>query len=223
MPRCDAFFEIHAFSQIENEPTYQPYLGALKRLPKVYTQKVEPALPNSEAYPLERMAQRYGPYFFTSSFSYMIALAIEKLQESGDAEKVLGFFGIDMSANEEYGLQRPGGHFFFMKACEAGIEVVCPHESDMLQPPGFYGYVELSPWWRKTRARQKEYEHYQGIAMTESRQANEKLMRTAGTCDDLQWNLNTWGALFGVDEIKRALNQPSLGAPNNGTTYQSPP
>lgn len=192
LPRCDVFFEIHAFDLIAREPSYAPYLTELAKVPKVYLQKAEPGIPGSVAYPLAEMLETYGPYFFTSSFSYMIAKAIDDLTKSGDSERKLGFWGIDMSATEEYGLQRPGGHFFFMKAREAGIDVYCPPESDMLQPPALYGFVENDPWYRKQMARRAEYEHAHGMAMTEARIAQEKLMRLAGTLDDIQWNLNTW-------------------------------
>ena len=192
IPRCDVWFELHPFAAIAKEPSYKHYLGELTKIPKVYLQKQQPSLPNSVEYPLQRMLDRYGPYFFTSSFSYMIALAIEELAGLDDPEKRLGFWGVDMSANEEYGSQRPGGHFFFMEARKAGIDVVCPAESDMLQPPGLYGYVENDPWFRKTMARRREYEHALGSAMTERRVAEEKILRLQGNLDNMQWNLNTW-------------------------------
>lgn len=193
MPRCDVFFELHPYEPIKREPSYNGYLGELAKLPKVYLQKEEADLPNSVAYPLDKMVAKYGPYFFTSSFSYMIPQAIDELTASEDEEKILGFWGIDCSATEEYSQQRPGAHFFFMKAREAGIEVVCPPESDLLHPPCLYGYVESDDWWRKQNARLKEYEHARGEQMTKLREAQEMLMRLQGTIDDIQWNLNTWG------------------------------
>jgi hypothetical protein len=193
LPRCDVFFEIHPYQPIKREPSYKPYLGELAKIPKVFLQKEEADLPNSVAYPLDKMLDKYGPYFFTSSFSYMIAQAIEELTASEDEEKVLGLWGIDCSATEEYRLQRPGAQFFFMKAREAGINVVCPPESDLLHPPGLYGYVENDPWFAKQIARQKEYQQAHGEWMTKAREAQEMLMRLAGNLDDIQWNLNTWG------------------------------
>jgi hypothetical protein len=192
MPRCDVFFEIHPYSSFKSEPSYAGYVENLRQVPKVFMQQAEPDIPGSVAYPIDAMVEKYGPYFFTSSFSYMIPQAIEEMAASEDEEKILGFFGIDCAASEEYGLQRPGAHFFFMKACEAGIKVICPPQSDLLHPPGLYGYVENDPWYQKTMARKREYEHAHGAAMTEARIANEKMLRLAGTLDDLQWNLNTW-------------------------------
>lgn len=192
LPRCDVFFELHPFDAIRRAPSYAPFLGELAKVPKVFLQKPEPEIPGGVAYPLDQMLEKYGPYFFTSSFSYMIAQAIDELAASGDEEKVLGFWGIDCSATEEYGQQRPGAHFFFMKAREAGISVYCPPESDLLQPPGLYGYVENDPWYAKQIARKREYEHAYGTALTEQRIANEKVLRLAGSLDDIQWNLNTW-------------------------------
>lgn len=194
LPRCDVFFEIHPYADIAREASYAPYIENLKKVPKVYMQKAEPDIPGSVAYPLDAMIEKYGPYFFTSSFSYMIAEAIDVLAKSGDEEKILGFWGIDCSATEEYGLQRPGAHFFYMKACEAGIKIICPPESDLLHPPALYGFVENDPWFRKNMARMREYSHAHGCAMTDLRIAQEKVMRLQGTIDDMQWQLNTWAA-----------------------------
>lgn len=194
IPRCDVWFELHAYDTFRNEPSYAGYVEELKKVPKVYMQKAEPEIPGSVAYPKDQMVEKYGPYFFTSSFSWMIAEAIDAFAKSEDEEKILGFFGIDCSASEEYAEQRPGAHFFFMKACEAGIKVICPPESDLLHPPGLYGYVDQDPWYRKQMARKREYEHAHGCAMTELRIAQEKVMRLQGSLDDIQWNLNTWAA-----------------------------
>lgn len=192
MPRCDVWFELHPFDDIRKEPSYKPYLGEMQKIPKVWLQKPEPEIPGGIEYPLDAMVEKYGPYFFTSSFSYMIAQAIEELNASDDTEKVLGFWGVDCSATEEYASQRPGAHFFFMKAREAGIEVFAPGESDLLHPPGLYGYCENDPWYKKQIARKREYEHAYGCALTEQRIASEKVMRLAGSLDDIQWNMNTW-------------------------------
>ena len=192
IPRCDVWFELHPFAAIAREPSYTHYLGELAKIPKVYLQKQQPSLPNSVEYPLQRMLDRYGPYFFTSSFSYMIALAIEELTNTDAPEKRLGFYGVDCSATEEYGLQRPGAHFFFMKAREAGIDVVLPPESDLLQPPGLYGYVENDPWFVKQMARKKEVEAALGLHMARAREAAEIAAHYRGILEDIQWNTNTW-------------------------------
>jgi hypothetical protein len=195
MPRCDAFFEIHPYSSFKSEPSYAGYVENLKHVPKVYLQETEPDIPGSVVYPKDEMVDKYGPYFFTSSFSWMMALAIETMNAlPAEEERVVGLWGIDCSSGEEYGLQRPGAHFFFMKMCEARpkIHVYCPPQSDLLHPPGLYGYVENDPWYQKQMARKREYEHAHGAAMTEVRIANEKMMRLAGSLDDIQWNLNTW-------------------------------
>ena len=193
LPRCDVFFELHPFKDITKEPSYAPYLGELARVPKVYLQKQEPGFPNSVEYPIDRMVERFGPYFFTSSFSYMIALAIEEMVALEDPEKIIGFWGVDCSASEEYGYQRPGAQFFFMRAREAGIDVVCPPESDLLQPPGLYGYIENDPWFRKQMARKREVEHAYGSKLTEARAAGEMAAHYKGMLDDITWNMNTWG------------------------------
>lgn len=222
MPRCDVFFEMHPFDGPDGImacPTWMPYLSELRKIPKVYGIKPEPeVLPQLVEYPIEEMDQKYGPYFWTSSFSYMIPLAIKELLASPDEEKVMGFWGVDCSATEEYGQQRPGAHFFFMKACEAGIKVICPPESDLLMPPARYGYCQADPWHRKQMARKREYEALYHQKMAVVRGESETATRLMGALDDIQWNLNTWGNRHHLYK----MHTPAPKEPSNGTSDNQP-
>mgnify|MGYP001573812942 CR=1 FL=1 len=192
LKRCDAFFEIHPWDDIAKEESYAPYCMALREVPKVYTQKPEIMLPNSVAYPLDEMVEKYGPYFFTSSFSYMMAMAIRDLLASPDKEKIMGFWGVDMSATEEYAAQRPGCHYFITMAQQRGIKVTIPPESDLLRPQPMYGLSETSPMAIKLLARKREIDARLASVQATYENAVREQMFLKGALDDLNYIINTW-------------------------------
>jgi hypothetical protein len=149
--------------------------------------EVQADVPSSVRLPREDLVQKYGPYFFTSSLSWMFALALE---QPGIEE--VGLWGVDMCATEEYGTQRPGCHYFVTLAQARGIKVTTPPESDLLRPPGLYGVGEDSHMRIKLLARKREIE--QRIAATT--QAQEQALREnlflKGAMDDLDYILKTW-------------------------------
>ena len=158
LPRCDAFFEIHGLDTTLLEAEYNtPYPGRnisfidwCKKHPRIYMQEARPEFPGAVKYPFEEMRKKFGDYFWTSSLSYMLALAIEQKPDA------IGLWGVDMSAHDEWAHQRPGCHYFIQEARRAGIEVYAPPESDILFPPTPYGYRESSAMWWKMNTRWKE-------------------------------------------------------------------
>ena len=158
LPRFDVFFEIHGIDTTLREPQYnkvQPgdpmsFIDFCKTLPKIYMQDKRDEYPGSIKYPFEDMQKKFGRFFWTSSLSYMMALAIDRKPEA------IGLFGVDMSASDEYNQQRPGCHYFIQKAEEAGIDIAVPFESDIMEPSPPYGYREASPMWWKWNTRYRE-------------------------------------------------------------------
>src|SRR3990167_8308310 len=72
------------------------------------------------AYPYQQIADRFGTYFMTSSFSWMMALAIDEMRpldkdgypvafHNGDE---ISIFGVDMEHGTEYQKQRTGFRHF---------------------------------------------------------------------------------------------------------------
>lgn len=156
LPRSDAWFEMHATDRRAPNPKLSAYYKWLQGHKCVYMQAKDPLFPGSVEYPRDEMIEEFGDQFFTSSVAWMAALAISRLTKSSDAEKVMGFWGIDMAASDEYDYQRAGCHFFIWVARNRGIDVVAPGESDILNPYPLYGYQEQSPMWRKLNARGEE-------------------------------------------------------------------
>lgn len=155
--RSDVWFEVHRwmptspgkFGAPGTKPWFSPEYHAFLQQHKgpVYMAQKEESIPSSVRIPFDELLEKYGPYFWQSTMSYMIAMAIEALAPRAAAgEKVaLGLWGVDMSATEEYAYQRPACQHFIGLAKSVGIEIVLPVESDLMRPPTMYGCGELSP------------------------------------------------------------------------------
>ncbi len=186
LPRCDAFFEIHGLDTTLKEAQYAEFVKWCAKHPKIYMQEKRPEYPGALVYPKDEMFKEFGPYFFTSSLAYMLALAIHQKPEA------IGLFGVDMSAGDEYGYQRAGCHYFIQEAERRGIDLVVPFESDILEPPPPYGYREASRMWWKMNTRWKELAgQHQGITQ---QMATLKKQQTLleGAMDDAQYVCNTF-------------------------------
>lgn len=151
LPRVDAFFEFHSIAVLEKDSTWTPFLSWLCMQPRVYLQALDPRFKGAIAFPKDEMIEKFGPYFFSSSLAWMAALAIDNKPEA------IGFWGVDMTANDEYGYQRAACQHFIQLARERGIEVIVPPESDLDRPLGLYGYRELSLMWQKLKLKDNEY------------------------------------------------------------------
>ena len=197
----DAFFELHrweppvlgaAHLQV---PWFSPeYVAWLQQLPvTVYTGEVVPEIKNGVRLPREHLQGRYGPYFFTSSLAWMLAMALEQ----PDLEEI-GLWGVDMAATEEYATQRPGCQYFLQIAMQRGVRVTVPPESDLIQPPFQYGVDEWNPMAIKLTARMKELS-----ARLANTRANlgalqrEEAFLTAAI-DSTDWTLKTWVGTAGL-------------------------
>jgi hypothetical protein len=209
--RVDAFFELHRFDP-DDPVWFREYVDWMKALAcPLYMIEPLPEFPTSLAYPTEAMIARFGRNFFTSSLAWMAALAIVEIQRAmaaslsadpasdTDVSYEIAFYGVDMAASEEYGLQKPGCLYFIEKARDLGIKVTAPPESDLLRPLPMYGIGEASPMRIKLTIRQRELQGKVNECAAKASKANtefEAAMREQmfyqGALDDLQYHLNTW-------------------------------
>lgn len=151
LPRVDVWFEIHGNLLWPEHKSYgEPYIEWLKKQSFPIYMQDNSLVPNAVPFPKDEMVKKFGKDFFTSSFAWMMAKAID------DGAKEIALFGIDMASREEYILQRPSFYFFKHIAEQAGIKVWAPNESDIMQSPGLYGYSEVKPFGRKILARRRE-------------------------------------------------------------------
>ncbi len=131
LPRHDVWFELHRPYLFQVRPEYGAWCLAQ---PRIYMIEARADAPGSVTYPKEEMVAEFGPYFFTSSISWMFALAITLKPEA------IGIYGVNCGQPDEYAHQRPAHQHFTQIARDRGIEVVCSRWSQILKPSPMYGF-----------------------------------------------------------------------------------
>lgn len=205
LQRCDTFFELHRWEP--GAPWFSPeYVQFIKQFRgRVYVGAPVPELPSATVYPIERVENEFSPYFLTSSLSQMCALAILEIEDYRKAhpehdpkEDVIGFFGVDMAATEEYGYQRAGCQHFILAALERGIGIYVPPESDLLRPMPVYGVAEHSHVYIKFTARMRELNQKMQQAQQQVQVGQEQVRFFQGAIDDLNYVINTWTSPYSL-------------------------
>ena len=208
--RVNAWFELHRWEPgvagiPESQkpwfsPEYVQWMGNLQC--PVWMQEPVPEIPRSVALPTKHLVEKFGNYFFTSSIAFMIACAIEDILDRREKDKalgkdkaqdVIGLWGVDMAATEEYGYQRAGCQHFLLLAAEVGIEIFVPPESDLLCPMPLYGISESSHFMIKNTARLRELEGRRNEATAAVQHAQTSVAFLNGAIDDVKYQLQTWG------------------------------
>lgn len=126
--RATRWFELH---RLDGEP--EAWANHWRKIIKTFSHDVdlymfypEPDLgPNVLAYPYEHITARFGTYFMSSTFSWMLAMAIDELRPAkGDpVDGEIGIWGVDMEYGTEYVQQRSGFRHFLQLAHFLGIRV----------------------------------------------------------------------------------------------------
>jgi hypothetical protein len=144
-------------------------------------------VPNATVYPMQEMVDEFGPYYFTSSFAWMMAKAIKM------GAKEVALYGIDMASRDEYMIQRPGAYYFMLEGARRGCKVWAPHESDIMQPPGLYAFSDVKPYLRKLLSRKNELtSRLNALAQQEAQIARDKAY-LGGALEDLDYMITIQG------------------------------
>lgn len=187
LPRVDVWFELHGnLLWPENANYGAPYIEWLKTLTIPVYMQDQRYVPNALTFPMQDMVKEFGKDFFTSSFAWMMAFAISK------GANEIALYGIDMASRDEYILQRPGFYFFRHIAQQRGIKVSAPHESDIMQPPGLYGFSEVTPFGRKILAREKELKDRVNGMRQQIQQLQHSVTYLEGACEDIDYIKSIW-------------------------------
>lgn len=94
-------------------------------------------------YPHERITARFGTYFMTSSFAWMMALAID------EGATDIALYGVDMEYGTEYSHQRTGLRHFIDLAKVLGIKVSRLSSSGIAYDPVPYPMIQDDPLLQK--------------------------------------------------------------------------
>lgn len=106
-PKTDMWFELHRWEP--GQTWFSPeYVEFLKKYPgPVIMSDQVGEVENCTVLPVKELVDKYSPYFFTSSLSWMFAMAIDLIEEDwrisdekGEprAKSAIGLWGVDMSA-----------------------------------------------------------------------------------------------------------------------------
>lgn len=218
VPRADRWFELHRWEP--GKPWFSPeYVEFLKRFRgPVYTGGVVPEIQNHVVFPLARVEERFTSYFLHSSLSPMLALAILEIEdyraahpEHDPEEDIIGLWGVDMSATEEYGDQRAGCHFFLLEAMRSGIKVYTPPESCLLRPKPVYGISEWDPAYIKATTKMREVNARRTDAQTRLHQATIDNAALGGVVDGMNYFINTWMSPYGMPGGIVIRHEPGTG------------
>jgi hypothetical protein len=223
MKRISCFFEMHRF--VDPNPCHE--INYIKRLAAltvpVYMVHPSPEVPASVTYPKEtvldfvwghvldlhgrKRSARFNPNDFTSSLAWMLALAIVELaNEPGQNE--IGLWGVDMSAQEEYGGQRDGCLSLIHIAKSIGIRITLPPESDLIRPAPLYGYQECDHSWIKHNERDKEIQARLADARRRTQAALEETRFLEGALDSNTYESRTW--VGDGQALRMMYSQPDL-------------
>lgn len=227
LPRVDRLFEIHPYEFLHGRRDDTEYIEYLQRAHPfpIYMQEINPDKPSSVVYPLEEVIHnlfvnlRRGEKvirYFTSTFSYMLALAI---LENPDRIEIYGF---DMAWGTEYQYQKAGAEFMIGVAAGRGIEVYIPEECNLLKAR-LYGYEALRMITRQyLEARQIQYDNLLSEKMAQlnlasgewnqrngNEQANRELWEKIRKLTD---EVNVYsGALQAINQLIKQCDLEEIG------------
>jgi hypothetical protein len=159
MSRATRWYEVHRLAGESEEwvENWREQAGSFDGQVDIYMHYPEPGFGGRVfAYPADHIMARFGTYFMTSSFAWMMAAAIDELRPK-DGEAVAGeiaVFGIDMERGAEYLQQRAGLHHFIDVARVLGIRVTRLASSGISFEPIPYPMWQDDPLLNKLDKRQ---------------------------------------------------------------------
>lgn len=188
LPRVSEWFEIHGDlawpeSAEWGAPSYVRWLNDQTFPVWAIDDSV---IKKAKAFPKEMLLDKFGYYFFTSTFAWAFAFALTK------QAKTIALYGIDMSVNSEYAYQRPALQHFIWLAAQSNVEVIAPDESDILQPPPLYGFSDATPMGRKLAVRERELQTRVNKMRSQVEELQRNIAFLDGALEDVDYTRKTW-------------------------------
>ena len=155
----------------------------------VWMQEENEIVPRAKKFPAVEILGRCPRMCFGSSVAWMAGLALNTFD---NADLTLGFWGVDMSSQEEYISQRPGLQSLCDFAERRGVKLVAPYASDLLTPPILYGYSATQHMATKLKAREQELKARIAEHRQEEMVAHDKRVFLEGALEDLEYMQRVW-------------------------------
>ena len=146
--RCTRWFEIHRLDGLRDGPEWRPLLRKWAKDCELVMFWPEPLGPRVLEYPVSEIKDEYGTFFMTSSFSWMLALAIHE-HRNGRPIAEVGIWGVDMEYGTEYREQRAGLRHFTALARTYGIPTRLLVNGGVIYEPVPYPFWQDDPLLEK--------------------------------------------------------------------------
>jgi hypothetical protein len=140
-----------------------------------------------------------------------------------DADDVIGLWGVDMAAADEYAYQRPGCQFFVLEAGRRGIGTYVPPESDLMRPLPVYGISEWDHNYIKLTARARELNSKATEAQGRIQQAQVEIAGLQGEQHALNYFVSTWISCYGMMPGLINRQVPGTGMGSGITSFDGRP
>ena len=143
--------------------------------------------------------------------------------EKDDNDDVIGLWGVDMAAADEYAYQRPGCQNLVLEAGRRGIGIFLPPESDLMRPMPVYGISEWDHSYIKLTSRARELSGIAGQIQQEARAHELKLAGLQGEQHALNYFVSTWTSPYGMVPGAVMRQAPGTGMGSGITSFDSRP
>lgn len=131
--------------------------------------------------------------------------------EKTDEDDVIGFWGVDMSATEEYARQKPGCWFFGLEILRRGIGLYYPPESDLFCAEPVYGISEWDHGYIKATARMREINSRMEQNQRQLGQIQNQCAADIGAKEDLSYVIKNWFSPFNLPAGSLLRKKPGTG------------
>lgn len=140
-----------------------------------------------------------------------------------DTDDVIGLWGVDMAAGDEYQFQRPGCQFFILEAQRRGIGIYLPPESDLMRPMPVYGISEWDHSYIKLTTKAREMSVILQQAQQKMKEAETQAIGIQAEMHALNYFVSTWTSPYGMLPGHVSWQAPGTGMGTGITSYDSRP
>ena len=131
-----------------------------------------------------------------------------------DQDDIVGMWGIDMSAQEEYMRQKPGAWFFGLEAMRRGIGVIYPPESDLFCSEPIYGLSEWDHDYIQATTRMRNHNQRLQDAQNRMAQVQNEINGINGMKGELAYQITNWKSPYRLPPgcVNRMIPGTGLGS-----------
>lgn len=191
--RADRWFELHRLDGLRDGPEWRPLLEKWAKDCELVMMWPEPLGPKVTQYPLDAVKDRFGTFFMTSSFAWMLALVLHE-HLAGQTVAEIGVWGVDMEFGTEHREQRAGFRHFLALARFAGLPTRLLVNSGVIYEPVPYPFWQDCPQLEKLKRRKTGIE-------AEMQAKQRALDATSGRLSQIRASVSELRGIAGSDGV----------------------